>query len=92
MRGYVVNVYSPEQLKQMTPEEVNDHIREDVWEDAFDRQLAMPYRYKGKDLAKDSKTRSISARNAENPARCRSEECVFLHLRLARALYRNWLF
>ena len=52
MRGYVVNIYSPEQLKQMTPEEVNDRIREDIMEDAFDRQLTMPYRYKGKDLAK----------------------------------------
>ncbi|NLI54674.1 MAG: 1-acyl-sn-glycerol-3-phosphate acyltransferase [Clostridiales bacterium] len=52
MRGYVVNVYTPEQLKQMTPEEVNDRIREDIMEDAFDRQLTMPYRYKGRDLAK----------------------------------------
>lgn len=52
MRGYVVNVYSPEQLKQMTPEEVNDRIREDIWEDAFDRQQIKPYLYKGKDLAK----------------------------------------
>lgn len=52
MRGYVVNVYTPEQLKQMTPEEVNDHIREDIMEDAFERQLTHPYRYKGKDLAK----------------------------------------
>jgi len=52
MRGYVVNVYSPEQLKAMTPEEVNERIREDIMEDAFDRQLTKPYRYKGKDLAK----------------------------------------
>lgn len=52
MRGYVVNVYSPEQLKAMSPEEVNQRIREDIMEDAFDRQLTMPYRYKGKDLAK----------------------------------------
>jgi len=52
MRGYVVNVYTPEQLKNMTPEEVNQRIREDIMEDAFDRQLTMPYRYKGKDLAK----------------------------------------
>lgn len=28
MRGYVVNVYSPEQLKAMSPEEVNERIRE----------------------------------------------------------------
>ena len=52
MRGYVVNVYTPEQLRQMSPEEVNDRIREDIMEDAFERQLATPYRYKGKDLAK----------------------------------------
>ena len=52
MRGYVVNVYSPEQLKAMSPEEVNERIREDIMEDAFDRQLTKPYRYKGKDLAK----------------------------------------
>ena len=52
MRGYVVNVYSPEQLKQMTPEEVNEHIREDIMEDAFDRQQIKPYHYKGNDLAK----------------------------------------
>ena len=52
MRGYVVNVYSPEQLKQMTPEEVNDHIREDIMEDAYERQLSKPYLYKGKNPAK----------------------------------------
>ena len=52
MRGAVVNVYSPEQLKQMTPEEVNDHIRADIMEDAFARQLEKTYHYKGKDLAK----------------------------------------
>lgn len=51
MRGYVVNVYPPEQLKQMTPEEVNDHIRADIWEDAFDRQLQNPHVYKHKALA-----------------------------------------
>lgn len=52
MRGYVVNVYTPEQLKQMTPEEVNDHIREDIMEDAYERQLNKPYLYKGKNPAK----------------------------------------
>lgn len=52
MRGAVVNVYTPEQLKQMSPEEVNEHIREDIMEDAFERQQMKPYHYKGKDLAK----------------------------------------
>jgi 1-acyl-sn-glycerol-3-phosphate acyltransferase len=52
MRGSVVNVYSPEQLKKMSPDEVNDHIREDTMEDAFERQEAKSYSYKGKDPAK----------------------------------------
>lgn len=52
MFGRVVHIYSPEELKKMTPEEVNDHIREDIMEDAFERQLISPYLYKGKDLAK----------------------------------------
>jgi DNA-directed RNA polymerase subunit RPC12/RpoP len=43
--------YTPEQLKQMTPEEVNDHIRADIWEDAFERQAIKPIEFKGKNLA-----------------------------------------
>lgn len=51
MRGYCVNIYTPEQLKQMTPEEVNEHIREDIFEDAFERQIEKPFRFRGKGLA-----------------------------------------
>lgn len=72
MRGYVVNIYTPEQLKQMTPEEVNDRIREDIMEDAFDRQRTMPYRYKGKD-----RTRCISAPNAAETERSRARRISF---------------
>jgi DNA-directed RNA polymerase subunit RPC12/RpoP len=77
MRGYVVNVYSPEQLKQMTPEEVNDHIREDIWEDAFDRQLAIPYRYKGKDLAKGLENALYFCPKCGKPCTLHSEGDVF---------------
>jgi 1-acyl-sn-glycerol-3-phosphate acyltransferase len=53
MFGYCVNVYTPEQLKKMTPEEVNRHIREDISEDAFARQAnaPQPRRFRGKGLA-----------------------------------------
>ncbi len=51
MRGFCVNVYTPEQLKSMAPEEINRHIREDIAEDAFERQMFKPYRFRGKGLA-----------------------------------------
>lgn len=53
MVGRLVHVYTPEELKAMTPEEVNRHIREDIAEDAFDRQCMQPHplRYRGKGLA-----------------------------------------
>ncbi len=51
MRGGVVNVYTPEQLKAMTPDEVNAAIAQDLFEDAFQRQLENPCDYVGKRLA-----------------------------------------
>ena len=51
MQGRCVRVYSPEELKAMTPEEVNRHIREDIAEDAFARQCQKPVHFRGKGLA-----------------------------------------
>ena len=48
MRGAVVRVYSPESLKAMTPDEINRHIREDLFEDAYARQRANPIRYRSR--------------------------------------------
>ncbi len=54
-RGYVhgapVNVYTKEQLAEMTVDEVNCAINRDLYEDAYERQLADPKKYKGKLLA-----------------------------------------
>lgn len=49
--GHVVNVYTKEQLKEMKPEEIVEHIRADLQEDAYERQAAAPIAYKGKKLA-----------------------------------------
>lgn len=54
-RGYVhgapVNIYTKEQLAKMTVDEVNAIINRDLYEDAYERQLAKPKRYRGKNLA-----------------------------------------
>lgn len=55
-RGYLhgapVHVYTPEQLKAMTAAEVQHAIETDLYENAYDRQLKNPKRYKGKNLAR----------------------------------------
>lgn len=54
-RGYVhgapVNVYTKEQLEEMSIDEINEIIKRDLYEDAYERQLANPKKYKGKNLA-----------------------------------------
>ena len=59
-RGYVhgapVNVYTAEQLKAMSVDEINEAIRRDLWEDAYARQLADPKPYRGKRLAENMET------------------------------------
>ncbi len=49
--GSVVGVYTKEQLAAMSVEEINEIIARDLYEDAYERQLASPKRYKGKKLA-----------------------------------------
>ncbi len=51
VRGGVVNVYSPEKLREMTPAEVNAAIERDIYEDAWARQKQSPVRYRGKRTA-----------------------------------------
>ena len=46
LRGEPVNVYTAEQLAAMSADEINEVIRRDLYEDAYERQLAQPERYK----------------------------------------------
>ncbi len=54
MTGRVVGVYSPEELKSMTDDEVFEIIKNDIYENAFDRQKSYsePIRYRCKETAK----------------------------------------
>ena len=56
MEGKVVRVYSPEELKAMTPAEVDEHIRSDLYEDAYARQRKNPIRFEGRRLAEHLET------------------------------------
>lgn len=49
--GQLVNVYTKEQLQEMTVEEINAVIAKDIYEDAYETQKEWQASYKGKDLA-----------------------------------------
>jgi len=51
--GAPVNVYTREQLSNMSVDEINQIIARDLHEDAYGRQLEKPVRYKGKRLAEN---------------------------------------
>ena len=51
VHGELVQVYSPEQLRAMTDEQVNAAIAADLYEDAFERQACDMQPYTGKRLA-----------------------------------------
>ncbi|MBP3728957.1 MAG: 1-acyl-sn-glycerol-3-phosphate acyltransferase, partial [Lachnospiraceae bacterium] len=51
VRLNLVHIYQPEELKKMTPEEINAAIARDIYEDAYATQEAHPAPYPGKRLA-----------------------------------------
>ena len=54
--AHPVNVYSPEQLKAMSPAEINEAINRDIYENAWDRQLTEKISYKGSNTAEGMET------------------------------------
>lgn len=51
VRGGVVREYSPQELKEMTVEEINEVIRNDIYVNVFDDLKENKHQYKGKNLA-----------------------------------------
>lgn len=49
--GAPVNVYTKEQLEEMSVDEINEIIARDLYEDAYERQLKDPKKYSGKRIA-----------------------------------------
>jgi 1-acyl-sn-glycerol-3-phosphate acyltransferase len=56
MKGRKVKEYSVEELKNMTWEEINTAIKNDLYVDAYEEQKKNPIEYKGKKLAEDLET------------------------------------
>jgi len=50
--GAPVNVYTKEQIQAMSVDEINEIINRDLYENAYEKQLANPQKYTGTDLAK----------------------------------------
>lgn len=49
--GAPVNIYTKEQLAELSVDEINEIIKQDLYEDAYTRQLENPKKYTGKQLA-----------------------------------------
>lgn len=49
--GKIVNIYTKEQIASMSVDEINKVIAQDLHEDAYERQLQSPAKYKGKQPA-----------------------------------------
>ncbi len=56
MTGRIVGIYPPEELKKMTADEVNEQIRRDIYENAWERQEKEPVRYRGRKPAEHLET------------------------------------
>lgn len=65
IRGYVVNVYSAEQLRTMSSDEINEAIAADLFEDAYARQAVEKIEFKGKRLAEGLETALFICPNCE---------------------------
>ena len=56
MKGAIVNIYTPEQLQQMSSQEIASAIEKDLYENAWDRQKKLSVRYQGKNRARYMET------------------------------------
>lgn len=51
LHGHPVKIYSPEELTKLTPQEINEVISADIFEDAWARQKVEQVRYRGRKRA-----------------------------------------
>lgn len=52
VKGHRVGIYTPEELKAMTPAQINEIINRDIFENAWERQKIEKVRFKGRNTAR----------------------------------------
>ncbi|NMB21051.1 MAG: 1-acyl-sn-glycerol-3-phosphate acyltransferase [Firmicutes bacterium] len=77
MKGYVANVYTVEQLKKMSADEVNAKIQADLFEDAYARQEKERIPFKGKRLAEGLETALFICPSCEQIGTLQSKDSEF---------------
>ena len=86
--GAPVNVYTKEQIASMSVDEINEIINRDLYEDAYERQIADPKKYTGSALAEGLENlfyicpccNSIDTLTSEgNTLKCNSCEKEFIY-------------
>lgn len=90
MKGYVANVYTPEQLAAMSADQVNEAIKEDLFEDAYARQGRERIPFKGKRLAEGLETALFICPKCEQIGNLKSQGSEFACSCGMRATYDEY--
>ena len=73
MWGEVVHEYTPEEIAQMTPEEVTEIIRRDIYLNAYDDQQKFNYKYRNDALAEHLETALFMCPDCKKASTLRSK-------------------
>ena len=74
--GEVVDVYTKEELAEMSVEDINRAIKRDLWEDAYETQQKEMNSYKGKRLAEGFENLLFICPSCKKIETIRSEDCT----------------
>ena len=77
IHGQMVNVYTPEQLRAMTAEEITEKINADIYVDAYEAQRREKIRYRGKALASGLENALYACPVCENVCMLKSRDDIF---------------
>lgn len=77
LTGKIVNVYTPQQLKEMTAAQINEVIAADIHEDAYETRKKHPMPFRGKRLAEHLETYLFTCPRCNAMGRMESRDNIF---------------